>query len=135
MFRGVAGHQGVIGDVFRHDGACTDEGVTADGMAADYGAVGAECCSFFNKRGAHLIHFANFGPGVVDIGEYHRGAAENTVFKGDAFIDADVVLDFAFVADDCIGANDDVLADVAVLANFGTGKDVGEVPDSRSLTD
>ncbi len=89
----------------------------------------------FYERGTDLVHFADFRSGVVDVGEDHRGAAENAVFEGDTFVDTDIVLDFAFVADDCVGTDDDVLADVAVLADVGTGEDVGEVPDSRSLTD
>ena len=125
----------MIGDVFCHDGAGADEGVLADGMAANYGAVGAECCASFDEGGTHLVHFADFRPGIVDVGEDHRGAAENAVFQGDAFIDADVVLDLAFVANGCVGTDDDVLADVAVVADFGAGKDVGKMPNSRSLTD
>jgi len=125
----------MIGDIFCYNRTGTDEGITADGMAANYGAVGAECCALFDEGGAHLVHFADFRPGVVDVGEDHRRTAEDAVFEGDAFVDADVVLDFAFVADDGVGADDDVLADVAVFADFGTGEDVGEVPNSRSLTD
>ena len=125
----------MVGDVFCDDCAGADEGISADGVATDDGAVGAECCAFFYERGAHLIHFADFRPWVVDVGKDHRRAAENAVFQGDAFVNADVVLDFAFVADDGVGADDNVLADVAVLADFGAGEDVGEVPDLRFFAD
>ena len=125
----------MVGDIFRHDGAGADEGVTADGVATDDGAVGAERCTSFDKGGADLVHLADFRTGVVDVGEYHRRAAKNAVFQSDTFIDADVVLDLAFVADDYVGTNDDILADVAVVADFGTGEDVGEVPDFRPGTD
>lgn len=56
-------------------------------------------------------------------------ATKNAVFQCHAFIDADVVLYFAFAADDGVGADDHVLADVAVFADFGTGEDVGKMPD------
>jgi len=125
----------MVGYVFGHDRTRTDEGVTANGMATNDGAIGAEGCALFDKGGADLVHFAYFSPRVVYVGEYHRRAAEDAVFQGYAFIDADIVLNFAFVADDCVGADDDVLSDVAVLADFGTGEDVGEMPNSRSLTD
>ena len=119
----------MIGDVFRHNGAGADEGVAADCVATDDGAVGAERRAFLDEGGAHLIHLSDFGAGVVDVGEDHRGAAEDAIFQCYAFIDADVVLNFAFVAYDCVGADDNVLADVAVFADFGAGEDVGEVPD------
>ena len=118
----------MVGDVFRDDRAGTDEGVAADGVAADDGAVSAKCCASFDKGGSHLVHFADFRPRVVDVCENHRWATEDTIFQSDAFVNADVVLDFALVANDCVRADDDVLADVAVLSDFGAGKDVGEVP-------
>ena len=121
----------MVGYIFRNYSASADEGVTADGMAADDGAVGAKRCALFDEGGAHLVHFADFSPRVVYVGEYHRRAAENAVFKCNTFINADVVLDFAFIADDGVGADNDVLANVAVFAYFGTGKDVGEMPDFR----
>ena len=93
-------------------------------MATDDSAVGAECCAALDEGRAHLIHLADFCARVVYVGEYHRRAAEDTVFEGDAFIDGDVVLYFAFIADDCIGANNNVLADVTFFADFGAREDV-----------
>jgi len=131
LFCRVAYHQGMVRDVLCHDGAGADKGIAADGVATDDGAVGTQGGALPDKGGADLVHLADFGAGVVDIGENHGGAAEDAVFKGDAFIDADVVLDLAFGADGGVGADDDVLADVAGFADFGIGEDVGEVPDLR----
>ena len=131
MAGGVADHQGVIGDVFCDDCTGTDEGVLADGVATDDGAVGAERCAFFYEGGADLVHLADFRAWIVDVGKDHRGATEDAVFQCDTFIDGDVVLDFAFAADDGIGANDDILPDVAVFADFGSVKNVGKMPDFR----
>ena len=64
---GVAGHQGVIGDVFRHDGAGADEGVAADGVAADDGAVGPQGGAALDEGGADLVHLADFGAGVEEM--------------------------------------------------------------------
>jgi len=125
----------VVGDVFGHDGAGADEGVAANGVAADDGAVGPQGGAALDEGGADLIHLSDFGAGVEDVGEDHGRAAEDAVFQGDTFVDGDVVLNFAFVADDGVWAYYDVLADVAVLADFGAGEDVGEVPDFGALAD
>ncbi len=108
----------MVGDIFCDDCSCADEGVLADGMAADDGAVGTKCCAFFDEGGADLVHFADFRSRVIDVCKDHRGTAENAVLQGDAFIDTDVVLYFAFVTDDCVGADDNILADVAVFADL-----------------
>ena len=83
----------------------------------------------FNEGGSHLVHLADFRPGVVDVGEDHGRAAEDAVFQGHSFVDGDVVLDFAVFADGDIRADHHVLADVAVFADSGIAEDVGEVPD------
>ena len=125
----------MVRDVLGDDCSCADECIVANSMTANNGAVRTHCGTFFNKSRAHLIHLADFRPGIVNVGEDHRGAAENAVFQGDAFIDADIILNLAFVPDDCVGSDDDILPDVAVFADFRAGEDVGEVPNSRSLTD
>ncbi len=104
-------------------------------MATDDGAVGAHGRSFLHMRGTNLIHFTDFRPGIIDVGEDHRRAAEDAVFESDTLINADVVLNLAFVADDCVGADDNILADVAVFADPGPGEDMGEVPDFCTLAD
>jgi hypothetical protein len=40
----------------------------------------------FDQRGAHLVHLADLGAGVVDVGKDHRRAAKDPVFQGDTFI-------------------------------------------------
>ena len=132
---GVAGHQGVVGGVLRHYGTGADEGVAADGMAADDCAVGPQSGALFHEGWADLVHLGDLCPWVVDVRKHHGWAAEDTVFEGDTLIDGDVVLNFAFVADDGVWAYYDVLADVAVLADFGAGQDVREVPYFGALAD
>lgn len=131
----IAHHQGVIRNIFRDHRPGADESVTTDGMAADDRSVGSDSGALLDKGGAHLVHFGDFRAGVEDVGEDHRGSTEDAVFEGHAFIDRDVVLELAFVTDGYIRANDDVLADVAVLTNLSAGEDVGEVPDLCAFAD
>ena len=65
-----------------------------------------------------MVHLADFGARIEDVREDHRGATENPLFQGDTFIHTDIVLNLAFVADDCGGADDNILTDVAVVADF-----------------
>ena len=76
----IADHERMIRNVFCYNGTRADEGVTADGVATDDGAVGAERSAALDERGADLIHFADFRSGVVDVGENHGRTAEDAVF-------------------------------------------------------
>jgi hypothetical protein len=73
---------------------------------------------FFNKCRAYLIHFADFRPGIVDIGKNHRRSAEDTIIQRDAFIYANVVLNLTLVSDYGIGSNNNILSYIAVFANL-----------------
>jgi len=78
---------------------------------------------------------SNFRPGIADINENHRGPAEDHIFKGNAFINTNIVLDLAFVAYLHIWTDEAVLADVKVLADGGAGEDVREMPDFCAFAD
>ena len=68
-FAGVAGYQGVVGDVFGYYSASTNQGVAAYGVTADDGGVGTDCGSFF-YQGSFILGFAfNEAAGVDDVGE------------------------------------------------------------------
>lgn len=124
----ISRHQGMIGHIFSYNGASANEGVTADGVATDNRAVCTQRGAVLDEGGADLVHLGYLRAWIVDVRENHRWSAENAVFKGDAFIDRNVVLKLAFVADGHIGTDDAVLADIAVLADFRAGEDVGKVP-------
>lgn len=62
-------------------------------------------------------------------------AAEAIVFKGDPFVDTDIVLDLAVIAYEGIWADDAILADTAVPAYGASFHDVGEVPDACAFSD
>ena len=125
----------MIGDILRDHGAGAYEGVFTQCVAADDGAVGTQGGALFDDGRTDLVHLGDFRPGVVDVCEDHRGAAEDAVFEGDTFVDADVVLDFALISDRYIRPDDDILADVAVFTDFGAGEDVREVPDFGAFAD
>jgi len=130
-----AGHQGKRFDVPVHDGTGGDEGVLADGNAADDGAVGAERGPAFDQGVAIFVLTHHGRAGIVDVGEHHTGAAEDIVLEGDVVIDGDVVLDLAVVADHHLVADEDVLAEAASLADACGGADVDPVPDPAAVAD
>ena len=104
-----AHHQGIGGDIPVNHGTGADEGVFADGGATHDGAIGAEGGAFFHPRVAIFAFALDQRAGVVDIGEHHAGAAEHAFFQGDVVVHADVVLDFAVIADDHFIADKDIL--------------------------
>lgn len=119
----------MIGNILRDDRPSSNKRVFTDGMAADNRAVGPQRGALPDERGPDLVHLPDFCPGVVDIGEDHRGAAEDAVFEGNALVDTYIVLDLASVADGDIRTDHAVLPDIAVLADLGPREDMGEVPD------
>ena len=132
---GDAGHEGVGFDVPGDDGAGGDEGVFAQGDAADEGSVGADGGAALDQGAAVFVLADDGGAGVVDVGEDHAGAAEDVVFQGDGVVEADVVLHLAVIADDYVVADEDVLAEGAALADAGAGADVDPVPDAGAVAD
>jgi hypothetical protein len=124
----ITHHKGMIEYIFRHNSTSTNKGVFPNGMAADDGAVGSQCGTLLDEGGADLVHLGDFCTRVIDVRKDHRRAAEDTIFQCDTLVDGYVVLNFAFVADGYVGADNNILADIAVFTNLGTGKDVGEVP-------
>lgn len=70
---GHADHQGIGLDVLVDDGTRADEGVSADGDAADDGAVGAQGGAFLDQGVAVFVLSLDQGPGVVDVGNTMLG--------------------------------------------------------------
>ena len=125
----------MVGDILRDHGAGSDEGVFTDGVAADDGAVCPKGSAFLDKDRSDLVHLGDFSTRIVDIGKDHGRTAEDAIFEGHAFVDTDIVLDLALIADSDVGTDHAVLAEVAVLADLGTGENMGKVPDFRSFAD
>ncbi len=93
-------------------------------MTANNRAVGAKRSPLFDEGRTHLVHFADFRPGIIDIGKNHGRAAKNAIFQRYAFINADIILNFASGADDGVWTDNNVLSDIAVGADDGTGQNM-----------
>ncbi len=107
---GYANHEGVGFDVFIDHGTCAHKAVFTDGDAAHHSAVGPKRCAFFDEGIAVFVFAFYQSAGVVYVGEYHAGSAEDAFFESDVVVNADVVLHFAAIA------NGDMVADEHVLA-------------------
>ena len=126
---GVADHQSVIGNIFSHYCASTNEGIGSDVVTADDGGIGSDAGSFSHVGFGILAPAVHAGAGVGHIRKHARWAQEDVVVASDAGVDADVVLDFNVSAQDDVGGNHDVLAQVAVLANSAGAHDVRKMPN------
>ena len=97
--RGNPGHQGEIRHVLRHDRSGRDKSVTADGVAADDGRVRTDGGAALDQSGAELALARNRRARIDDIGEHATRATEDVILQRHAFIETDVVLNLAVVAD------------------------------------
>lgn len=132
---GISNHQRVGFNRFGDDCAGADEGKFSDVVAADDGSIGADGGPAFHGSFGIFASSDDSASWVDDIGEDAGGAEEDIVLAGNAGINGDVILHFHVVAEHDLGGDDDVLSEVTVFANDGTGHDVGEVPDFCAFTD
>ena len=72
---------------------------------------------------------------IYDVREDHRGSTEDVILKFHARVDGHVVLNLYVITDADSRADDDILAQIAITAQFRSGHDVREVPDPSPLTD
>ena len=61
----------MVGDILCDYSSSTDEGIAADGVAADDGGIGPQGSAMFDQGGTDLVHLADFRPGIIDIGKDH----------------------------------------------------------------
>ena len=122
----------IVGD----HGAGAHKAVFPDGGSTYDGTVGPQGRAVFHEGvGADLVHLADFGPWVIDVGKDHGRSAENTVFQGNAFVNGDIVLNFTPFPNGDIGADYHVLPDIAVFAQGCVGQDMGKMPDFGAFAD
>lgn len=133
----IAVDDGVRRNVSRDDRAGSDHGVVPDGNAAEDGRVRSETCSSADVRGAMIL-----GPiprkcrsGRQHIREHDRRSAEDVIFKRDAVIHRDVVLNLHIAADADVRTKHDILPDAAIATDDDTTQDVAEMPDVCSFAD
>lgn len=128
-------NEGVVGHVARDDRTCADKGITSDGDAAYDGGIGSDGSPALHQCRAGLIHTAYGGARVPYVGEYHGGAAEHFIFQRYMAIYADIILNFAGVADAHMGIHIDILSYITSGSDDGRTHDVAEMPDMRAFAD
>lgn len=128
-------HQGVRQHVRGDDRASGDKAILAKRMTTDDCRIGANCGTPFDKRWSELRLSVDLGARIADIREDRAWSAEHAILKLNALIEADVVLDFAMVANPDMRTDHHILADRAVFADLGPGEDVDEMPDLGPRTD
>jgi len=82
----IAEHQRVVGYVPGDHRPCPDK-AAAQRRPADDRRIGSDGRALLDQCGPHLVHLPNLRPGVVDIGEDHRGATEDAVLQPDTFLE------------------------------------------------
>ncbi len=135
LLGGHAHHQGIGLNIFINYRAGPDKSKFTNSDATHYGAVRAERGALFDQSVTVLVFALNQRTRVIDVGEDHAGAAEDSFFERYVVVNRDVVLDFAVVADDDLVADEDVLAERYALADFGAAANVGPVPDATAFPD
>ena len=122
---GIAGHDGIGGDVFGDHAAGADNGVLADGDLRQNRRAGADGGALFHQRA--LDRPVLFGLQLTATGgcariavvdEYHPVPDEHVVFNGDAFADKGMARNLAAAAHFGILLNLDKGADLSLVAHF-----------------
>src|SRR5262249_26127068 len=109
--RRYAHHQCKVANILCHHRSGGHEGIGSDRMAAEDRGVGPDRCAASDDGTFEFSSARNERTGINHICEDTARAAEHILFENDAFVDADVVLDFAPVADFHPRTDHHVLAD------------------------
>src|SRR5579864_3292982 len=135
LTRGVALHESVIGNIFRHNRACADEAVAAELDPANDGGVRAHRSA--TPKDGFLVQrvTVHLRTGVRDVREHRGRPQKDIVFDFDSGINRNIVLDLHVVADDDTRGDLTVLAEDATLPDLRAFHNVREVPDLRARPD
>ena len=104
-------------------------------MTAHNSTVGSQCSAFLDQSGSQFAHTADMSAWVKNIRKDHARSAEDVVLKGNAFVYGNIVLDFAGIPNDYILTDDNVLADITIVADGSPGEDMGEMPYPGTFSD
>lgn len=115
--------------ILRNHRARGDGRIRPQFVAADDRRVCADCGAAPHERLAILGFAHDLRTRIVDVGAHAGRAAEHAVLKNHAFIDRDIVLDLHVIADRHPWSNDNILPNVAFLADDDVSQDVAEMPD------
>jgi len=130
-----ARHEGEAWDVAGYNCPGGNEAELPEGMSADDGGVGTDRGSALDERPGKLGLTLDGCARIVDIRENTAWPAEDLILQLDPIVEADVILNFATVADPYRGADHHVLANGAIFANLALPENVHEMPDARAFAD
>ena len=126
------GHQSKIFYVFRHNGTGGYQGAAPYRMTAHYRAIRAEGGSLAHARTRINSVHREVRPRSIYIRENTGRATEDIVFKLNAFIDGNIVLDPDTIPNVDIVANIHILAQGTILSDDSPALDMAEMPNFRS---
>ena len=125
------GHQGIIFYVFRHNGTSGYQGAAPYRMTAHYCAIRTEGGSLAHARTrVHSVH-REVRPRSIYIRKNARRTTEDIVFKFNAFVDGNIVLDPDTIPNADIVTNIHILTQGTILTNNSPALDMAEMPNFR----
>lgn len=118
------------------DGARPDQGVCTYRIPAYDRRIRSDGCVMFNVRRKPRLFTPREPRARCEIvGEDAGWSAEHPVIQYHTFIQRDVILDPAVVADNDIIAHVHILTERAILPDLGAALDMREVPNLGTFTD
>ena len=126
------GHQGIIFYVFRYNGTGGDQSTSPYRMTAHYRAIRTEGSSLAHARTRVNSVHREVRPRSIYIRENTGRTTEDIVFKFNAFVDGNIVLDPDTIPNADIVANIHILAQGTILTNNSPPLDMAEMPNFRS---
>ena len=126
------GHQGIIFYVFRYNGTGGYQSATSYRMTAHYRAIRTEGGSLTHARTRVNSVHREVRPRSIYIRKNAGRATEYIVFKLNAFVDGNIVLDPDTIPNVDIVANIHILAQGTILTNDSPALDMAEMPNFRS---
>ena len=125
-------HQSIILYVFRHNGAGSDQSTAPYRMTTHYCAISTEGGSLAHARTRVNTVNREVRPRSIYIRKNAGRATEDIVFKLNAFVDGNIVLDPDTIPNVDIVANIHILAQGTILTDNSPALDMAEMPNFRS---
>src|SRR5262249_48877873 len=122
------GHQRKGSYIAGDDGARSDEAVHAEAAPTQDSGIRPDRAAALDHGLKKFILAINLGARVPNVGERAAWTAKHAVLQFDPFVDADIILDLAAVADVDIGPDHDILADDAIATNDAACNNMREMP-------
>ena len=124
-------HQSIILYVFRHNGSGSNQGATSYRMTTHYRAIRTEGGSLAHARTRVNSVHREVRPRSIYIRKNAGRATEDIVFKLNAFVDRNIVLDPDTIPNADIVTNIHILAQGTILSDDSPPLDMAEMPNFR----